>query len=127
MPYKSIRKRRRCDRKRNKDPQRLAYKRKYKRKIYHEHPKSYIYLRYKYGITVGDKKKMYKKQRKKCGICKLPMLFREAHIDHNHKSGRVRSLVHRCCNLALGHEENSPGLLLKVLSYKRKWDQREKR
>ena len=79
---------------------------------------------YKYGITLADKEQMYKDQRGLCGACGLPLPedFNETDTDHNHVTGRVRSLLHHHCNMAEGIEANHPGTLAKVLEYKKRWN-----
>lgn len=62
-------------------------------------------LRKKYGITVEQWEKMYDIQQGKCPICGKPILKignsegkRAAAVDHDHRTKRVRGLVHYRCN-----------------------------
>lgn len=77
-------------------------------------------LRIRCGITLADKKRMYIKQKKACGLCGLllPKNYKQAHTDHNHKTGKVRSLLHQRCNILVGHIENP--LFGAALSYLRR-------
>ena len=43
----------------------------------------------------------------KCALCKEPVRPDEAALDHCHKSGRIRSVLHRGCNACLGSIENN--------------------
>jgi len=81
-------------------------------------------LKRQYGITLAQKGAMYEAQKGLCDACNqpLPEDFRKADVDHNHITGRVRALLHRNCNTLVGREEKAPGLLLKILEYKKRWD-----
>ena len=81
-------------------------------------------LRFKYGISLEDKKRMLKEQKGLCGICHkpLPKAFGKCFVEHNHKTGKVRSLAHRRCNLVLGFIENTPELIAQCEAYLVKHD-----
>ncbi len=62
-------------------------------------------LRKTYGMTAEQWDKMYDLQQGKCPICDKPIRRpgnkegrRAACVDHDHKTGRVRGLVHDRCN-----------------------------
>ena len=76
-------------------------------------------LRCKYGISLEDKKKMLLKQKGLCGICHkpLPKVFGQCFVEHDHVTRKVRSLVHRKCNIVLGFIENNPELTLQCEGY----------
>lgn len=71
-----------------------------------KHGKKSSRLFKKYNITYDDFVDMIAQQDARCAICnKLPMtLF---HVDHNHKTGKVRELLCQQCNVGLGcfHED----------------------
>lgn len=81
-------------------------------------------LKKKYGITLEEKQLMYVAQKGLCAACgkPLPEDFTKACVDHDHLTGVVRQLLHRTCNIVLGYEENEPGIIEKVLEYKKRWD-----
>ena len=63
----------------------------------------------KYGISEIEYNYLLERQEQKCGMCKV--LFdknkpRSIHIDHNHKTGKVRGILCDGCNLFLGHFES---------------------
>lgn len=62
------------------------------------------HLRRKYGITPEDVDAMLKEQGFKCKLCKKP-LRSTPFVDHDHKTGRVRGLLCRACNISVGHSE----------------------
>lgn len=58
-------------------------------------------IRSYYGISFEEYIKMLEKQKNLCAIChKKPK--RKLHIDHNHKTGKVRGLLCPKCNQGLG-------------------------
>ena len=64
-------------------------------------------LFHKYGITSADKKQMYADQKGLCGVCFEPMQWgRDCHVDHDHVTGRIRSLLHQRCNIFVGYLED---------------------
>ena len=42
-----------------------------------------------------------------CAICYEPINENEAVLDHCHKTGQLRSVLHRGCNAFIGHLENN--------------------
>lgn len=85
--------------------------RKTKAKLYYQRTKnkvaeyrSNLRLDRKYSLTREEWNDMFTKQKGLCGICKLEM--KKPCVDHNHKNGKVRGLLHRECNLKLQSIEN---------------------
>lgn len=67
---------------------------------------------------------MLKKQKYLCAICGLPETIKHQvgtksllSIDHCHKTNKVRGLLCRKCNSALGFLQDDPELLLKAYNY----------
>lgn len=87
-----------------------------RRKDYRKRPEQYDEWRIKkkYGITKADVKIMLEKQNNVCAICKKPG---KLVIDHNHKNNKVRGLLHRSCNSALGLLLDSSDIVLNAASY----------
>ena len=42
-----------------------------------------------------------------CALCQEPVMPEEAVLDHCHKTGYLRSVLHRGCNAYIGHMENN--------------------
>jgi len=64
----------------------------------------------KYGITFDDFKAMLKNQNYQCAICGIhqaQLVYRMA-VDHDHSTGKVRGLLCRPCNHALGLLKDDP-------------------
>lgn len=62
-------------------------------------------------------------QRGLCAICGEVVMPDEAVLDHCHKTGYIRSVLHRGCNAFIGHMENNqarnritPNRLSKILT-----------
>lgn len=63
-----------------------------------------------YGMTVEDYDRLFKSCGGRCCLCQVETKLA---VDHDHVTGRVRGLLCRKCNLALGHYEqmaNNPKL-----------------
>lgn len=77
------------------------------------------YYKRKYGITAADKEKLLAAQGGKCAVCPStsPGSRKGWHVDHCHKTGRVRGILCQGCNLALGHVADSPQRLRDLASY----------
>jgi hypothetical protein len=58
------------------------------------------YLQRKYGITLKQYNKMLRDQKQSCAICKKhkSKFKRSLAVDHNHATGKVRSLLCFYCN-----------------------------
>ena len=55
-------------------------------------------MKLKYGEIAPFREEMYKKQKGVCPLCKLHIPKGEAVLDHDHTSGRIRSVLHASCN-----------------------------
>jgi hypothetical protein len=80
------------------------------------------WLKTKFGITLEDKKKILADQNGACGICKKPleMTGRDSNVDHCHNSGKVRGVLCRLCNVALGQFKDSIEILQSAIDYLKK-------
>lgn len=75
-----------------------------------------------YGITLLDVLDKAKKQKNKCAICsiKLDPFSSTTHVDHDHKTGKVRDLLCHHCNTGLGMFKENPDLFKKAVRYLKK-------
>ena len=75
------------------------------------------YLLKNYGITEDDYNRFLVRQEYKCGICGREK--EKLHVDHNHKTGKVRGLLCNKCNLAIGQFGDDIQTLQKAIFYLR--------
>jgi hypothetical protein len=73
------------------------------------------HLKRKYGITSKDYDRMFEEQNGKCAIC--GKTGKKLHVDHNHKTNKVRKLLCFHCNAGLGHFTENPKFLLRAIEY----------
>jgi hypothetical protein len=64
-------------------------------------------LRHDYGITLEEYTRLLDKQKGLCAICGKPPkggspTNQRLHVDHNHTTGKVRGLLCKNCNTAIG-------------------------
>lgn len=73
------------------------------------------WFRSKYGIAPAEHTAMLNAQNHKCAICGDPLA--PGHVDHDHVTGRVRSILCMSCNTGLGQFKDSPARLLQAAAY----------
>jgi hypothetical protein len=75
--------------------------------------------KYLYGLEPEHFEQMKQAQNNKCGICPAtePGGRGNWHVDHNHETGAVRSLLCADCNTGLGKFKDSPALLIAAAQY----------
>lgn len=78
--------------------------------------KLYDMLR-RYGVTEAHYKELVASQDGKCAICCTEPESRQLHIDHDHKSGKVRGLLCHKCNNGIGLFSDSVQLLTSAVDY----------
>jgi hypothetical protein len=83
-------------------------------------------LQKKYGITIEDYVEMYDQQGGRCAICGVPRKSRlddnverheVLHVDHCHRTGKVRGLLCESCNHGLGRMKDDPSILRAAADY----------
>jgi hypothetical protein len=102
-------------------------------KYYTEHRRAQIDRAYQnnlkrnFGLTWEDVEGMLARQGGKCAICGEVLTFRAGRenanpgsVDHNHATGKVRGLLCRKCNAALGMLDDNPVKAESLLIYLRK-------
>ena len=79
------------------------------------------YYRRKHGISVDEADAILEAQNNRCAICKreTPERLASMHLDHDHKSGKIRGFLCIDCNHGLGKFRDEPDLLLRALVYLR--------
>lgn len=74
-------------------------------------------LRRKYGLSRHDYNTLLVGQRASCAICEVRPSFLV--VDHDHQTGRVRGLLCRNCNIALGQLGDDPSRCVSAAGYLR--------
>jgi hypothetical protein len=69
-----------------------------------------------YGLELGEYLDMYDAQNGNCDICVEP-LKEWGHIDHCHKTGKVRGILCKQCNFGLGLVDDSVVSLTSAIEY----------
>ena len=78
-----------------------------------------------YNLSWTDYMTMFTTQQGECVICKQPMSafktpdmkYEVAHVDHCHKTGKVRGLLCNLCNSGLGKFKDDPVLCRLAATY----------
>ena len=72
-----------------------------------------------YGITLIDYNRMLAEQKDCCYICKSHKnnFNKRLHVDHNHKTGKVRALLCHYCNATIGNAKEDLKRLTGVITY----------
>ena len=79
-------------------------------------------LRRDYGISIEDYDRMLTLQNGVCAVCSEPPSKANAremvlHVDHCHKTGKIRGLLCATCNRMLGLAKDNPETLIKAATY----------
>jgi hypothetical protein len=79
------------------------------------------YYRRQYGKTADEIDEIMTLQGGRCSICKaeLPERLGSRHLDHDHKTGKIRGILCIDCNHGIGKLGDSPDRLLRALVYLR--------
>ena len=76
------------------------------------------YLLRKYGITQADYNALLAKQKGGCAICgRKPSARISLHVDHDHRTKRIRGLLCFRCNNAIGDFGDNPELIRHAAAY----------
>lgn len=75
----------------------------------------------KYGLGLDGYAKLLANQKNQCALCNLLLPENpkrgEIHVDHCHRTGKVRGIVHRACNVVIGYAMENVQLLQKAVAY----------
>ena len=92
---------------------------KYKNTIKGKTSRRNTNLKNNYNITINDYDQILESQNYVCKICKTnsPGGQGRFHVDHDHKTGKVRGLLCDLCNHGLGNFKDSISTLSKAIQY----------
>ncbi len=76
-------------------------------------------LRNLYGITLEEYNQIFAQQNGCCLICERSQLElnKRLHVDHDHKTGRIRGLLCNSCNQGLGYFKDNKEFLFRAIQY----------
>ena len=80
------------------------------------------YYQKAYGISLDDFNQLFKEQKGGCAICSTTdyysrMQYAKLIVDHCHKTGKVRGLLCKSCNIGLGEFKDDVSLLDNAIGY----------
>lgn len=104
------------------------YQKKIRERYKERHPGRSIalYRQRKFGITPEEFQQLLEQQNHRCSLCKQPETARwrgkvkNLAVDHDHKTGKVRSLLCHRCNTGLGSFRESVSLMSAAIEYLQK-------
>jgi len=70
-----------------------------------------------YNLTPEQLNDLIKSQNNTCKLCPKPLTASNRHIDHNHKTGKVRGLLCAGCNTGLGKFKDDIATLERAILY----------
>jgi hypothetical protein len=73
----------------------------------------------RFGITLEEYDELLDKQHGLCAICKGTCKRGRLGVDHDHRTGKVRGLLCRKCNILLGLMDDDPQLMKNMEEYLR--------
>jgi hypothetical protein len=74
----------------------------------------------KFGLTPDQYAVMLNSQLGVCDICGAKPTVQRLAVDHDHKTGKIRGLLCRACNLSLGYLRDNVEVLEKAILYLKK-------
>ena len=75
-------------------------------------------LKTRYGVTLEQYDKIFEGQGGSCAICgEVNKSGYRLAVDHDHSTGKIRSLLCQNCNRKVGEIESNPGLFDKLVVY----------
>ena len=75
----------------------------------------------RYGLLLADLAELLRKQRGRCAACGDKFTdSKHQHVDHDHATGKVRGILCRGCNHALGNVNDDVERLLELVAYLRR-------
>lgn len=75
-------------------------------------------LKLNYGLTKDKYLELIELQNNRCKICNIKLDGGlKTHVDHCHKTGKIRGILCNHCNLGIGHLKDDPKLLRAAALY----------
>ncbi len=75
-------------------------------------------IKYKYGLTKQQYLDLLNEQDGLCSLCnEMPTKTNNLVVDHCHKTGQIRGLIHRRCNTGIGFFNDDVARVTQALVY----------
>lgn len=78
----------------------------------------HYHYRQKYGLGLAEIEAIIRKQGGVCAVCRARPA---AHVDHDHRTRRVRGILCVQCNSGLGMLRDDPGWVARAIEYLKRW------
>lgn len=90
-----------------------------KNTLEHKRQQKNAHCKRQFGINITEYEEKLAKQNFACAICglKLSAHGQWTHLDHDHKTGKLRDFLCTNCNRGLGHFQDNKVLLAKAAQY----------
>lgn len=81
------------------------------------------YIKNRHGLVLEEYEKMILDQGCECFLCQeeLELSGSGTHLDHSHKTGKLRKMLCTNCNRGLGHFKDNPEVLERAARYLREY------
>lgn len=93
-----------CKAEYSRSPERKAYFKKYRKSVKGQLGRRKEIAK-RFDITLGEYDQMFEGQKGMCGICNQSEVGYRLCVDHDHRTGKIRGLLCRSCNVLLGYLE----------------------
>jgi len=106
-----------------KHPEKSAeYSQKRRERLKHADPLYYrrYHYRVNFGITLEERDEIFSRNGGLCGICSQNV---STHLDHDHRTNKIRGALCKPCNQGLGFFRDSREILKEAIDYLEKTDQ----
>lgn len=92
------------------------YKKEHKKKVQIDTKK---WCLKRFNLTLKDYDIMFDNQKERCGICniKLERISKGTHLDHDHKTNKVRGILCHNCNIGLGMFKDNADFLINTIKW----------
>jgi hypothetical protein len=77
-------------------------------------------IKRQYGLSAESYFKLLEHQKSKCAVCRKKPSSR-LHVDHDHKTGKIRGLLCSGCNFTLGQMKDKTKHLQSLITYIQYW------
>ena len=78
-------------------------------------------LRIGFDMSIDEYNILLQKQNGVCAICKSYPKSKPLHVDHNHKTGKIRRLLCFSCNSIIGLAKEDINILTRMIEYLREF------